>query len=497
MTAAAPVRDDDATALRGRARSIIRGAAGRLFYEDYEGASLATLAAAEPFPSAVELRWRRSLETRVRRLARRGLGLHVLVGPDAHFVYRDELPAGVTLPEQTLAGRFRDRFGDIQGLTFVDPTAALVEARGGIDVYKANDTHWSAYGAFVAYRALMAALPADHGGHIVEAREVRYRFRRSYGDMGALVEPEVIVEVPVPVVEGPSRAAVKLLFDRRGAAREGWGAWECASGRGRALVARDSFATELAPFVNATFARVDWISAQQALPFEVVDAERPDLLVWEVAERRLPFPPRDHLPFGACETHAFDPHSPAGRAGLDAVANRLDGHVGPALAAARQAVALDAGDAVSRFWLAQLLLELGRFGEAEAAVGEALALRDDRAAYWHLRNIALRHLGRRGEALDASRRAVALLPDNGLFVSHLGFNLLAAGRTGEAVETMRECRAVVSDCEELCYWLARALLAAGEREAALAAAVDCFLLQPDQTAVHALLATIRDGRGAL
>lgn len=92
MTIEAPIRDLDALALRGRAKSIIRGRSGRLFYEDYEGASLATLTAAEPFPSALEHRWRRTLETRARRLRNRGLSLYVLFGPDAHFVYPDELP---------------------------------------------------------------------------------------------------------------------------------------------------------------------------------------------------------------------------------------------------------------------------------------------------------------------------------------------------------------------------------------------------------------------
>lgn len=493
MTVEAPTRDADALALRGRAKSIIRGRGGRLFYEDYEGASLATLAAAEPFPSALEHRWRRTLETRARRLGNRGLTLYVLFGPDAHFVYPDELPPGVQLPDHSLAEQFVGRFRDVAGCAFVDPTRNLIEARGGIDVYKANDTHWSAYGAFVAYRALIAALPPERRGQVVDSGEVSYRFRRSFGDMGALVEPEMVIETPVPEISGTGRVAPVLLHDRRGAAREAWVAYRCESGRGRAMIARDSFGTELAPFVNATFATVDWISSGHALPFEAIDACRPDVVIWEVAERRLPFPPRDHQPFGEFETLAFDAGAPVGRTGLAVVALRQDGNRQAALAAARQAVAEAPDEAILHFWLAQTLYEAGLFSEAEQAVGAAIRRNDSRPAFWHLSNVIQRHNGNAAASLAASLRAAAMVPDNALFVSHLGFNLLAAGRPEKAVAEMSRCREIVADSEDLCYWLARALLAVGDREGAMAQAVDCYLLQPDHAAIHALLADIRRG----
>lgn len=277
------------------------------------------------------------------------------------------------------------------------------------------------------------------------------------------------------------------------APREAWVAYRCESGWGRAMIARDSFGTELAPFVNATFATIDWISTGHALPFEAIDACRPDVVIWEVAERRLPFPPRDHQPFGALETLAFDTGDSVGRTGLEIVALRLDGNRQAALAAARQAVAESPDAAILHFWLAQTLYEAGLFGEAEQVVGEAVRRNDRRPAFWHLSNVIQRHNGNAAASLAASRRAAAMAPDNALFVSHLGFNLLAAGRPEEAVAEMSRCRETVSDSEDLCYWLARAWLAIGDREAAMAQAVDCYLLQPDHAAIHALLADIREG----
>lgn len=479
---------DERTALRGRARSILRGPSGRLFYEEYEGASIAALAAREPFPSPLALRWQRTLETRARRLKRRGLVLHILLGPDAHSIYRDQLPAAVNLPPASLSAQFLARFAGMDNVVFVNPEQALIDARGGIDVCKANDTHWSAYGAFLAYRQLMAMLPADPARRALAARDIAFRFRRSFGDMGALVEPELAIEVPVPTIDGRD---IRPAFNHVGAARDSWVRYDCAQGAGRALVPRDSFATELAPFLNATFARVDWISAPQSLPFEVVDQERPDVLVWETAERRLPFPPRDHLPFGAYETYAFDVVSEPGRLALAAQIDRQEGAVVRALENAQQGALADPGNPVHHFWLGQILMEAGRHTEAEAAVQTAIGLRDDRPAYWHLLNIILRHLGRPADSLEAATRAVALFPDNALFVSHLGYNLLAAGQLHRAIDAMRACRDAVSDSEELCHWLARAHLAAGDRAAALAAAADCFLLQPDHPQVHWLLAQIR------
>ncbi|MGE0715336.1 MAG: hypothetical protein AB7P02_07840 [Alphaproteobacteria bacterium] len=477
-----------AAALRGRAASVLRGRTGRLFYEHYEGASLAAIADAAELPHALAFRWRRILQTRARLLRRRGLRQHILLAPDAHCVFRDELPHGVTVASPSPGARFAAIAAGIDGLTVIDPEPSLVAARGGLDVFHANDTHWSGFGARIAYDALMAALPAGLTQGRLSARDVVYRFRRAYGDMGALVEPEMAVEHAVPEV--PGRNPVRA-FRRAAPTRDNWTRVACADGTGRAMVAGDSFLVPLIPFLAASFARTDLLAATARLHPEIVDAEKPDAVVLQMATRRIAYPPDDHRAETAWEIFAQDSDSPAAAATSAAFADRAEGRTEAAIGCLRAAA--HAGDHPAlRFHAAALLQEEGRFAESEPELRAGLAQRDDRPALWHLLNIALRHLGRPREALDASARAVALLPDNGLYASHHGYNLLAAGRAADAVAAMNLCRRDVSDCEALCYWLAQARLRAGDAAGAMGDAVDCLLLAPGHAKVPGLLAAIRD-----
>ena len=88
--------------------------------------------------------------------------------------------------------------GDIPGVTFVYPLLAMRQARGGLDIYKKKDSHWTTYGSYVAYRELMQALQHRVPCHTVPARDVHFTLRRAYGDLGSLTEPEQSEDVARP-----------------------------------------------------------------------------------------------------------------------------------------------------------------------------------------------------------------------------------------------------------------------------------------------------------
>ena len=269
---------------QGSAHVIARGASGRLFYESYAGefTDIATTAKDPLFLLPDIIRWRRLLETRGRLLKLRGLHLYILIAPDAHFIYRDEVPPHIVLPSRSPAQQFTELFSGIDNVTIINPEKALIAARGGIDVYKVNDTHWSAHGAFVAYRCLLDALAPGTPMRPLTAGDVSYRPFRSFGDLGALVDPEVTVDIPVASVrDGNSRSA----YQYAGEGRNAWNRFESSRGRGHAFIPRDSFATELGIFVNETFARVDWVGGTSRLHLEAIDEEKPDVVIWQLAAR--------------------------------------------------------------------------------------------------------------------------------------------------------------------------------------------------------------------
>lgn len=325
-----------ASGLKGSAQVIARSASGRLFYESYasEFTDIANTAKDPLFPLPVAIRWKRLLQTRGRLLKQRDLRLYILIAPDAHFIYRDEVPPHIVLPSRSPARLFADLFSGIDNVTILNPEEALIASRGGIDVYKINDTHWSAHGAFVAYRCLLDVLPPGLPMRPVTAADVAYRPLRSFGDLGALVEPEVTTHIPVAVVRDGNCISA---HECAGEGRNAWKRYESPRGRGHAFIPRDSFATELGIFVNETFARVDWLGGTSRLHLEAIDEEKPDVVIWQIAERRLFHVEHDHHAKTAYEIYAFDRSTPFGKRALDAQSDQMEGKLGKALDHARAA----------------------------------------------------------------------------------------------------------------------------------------------------------------
>lgn len=476
---------------QGSAHVIARGASGRLFYESYanEYADIATTAKDPLFLLPDVIRWKRLLETRSRLLKLRGLRLYILIAPDAHFIYRDEVPPHIVLPPRSPAQQFTELFSGMDNVTIINPEKALIAARGGIDVYKVNDTHWSAHGAFVAYRCLLDALPPGTPMRPLAAGDVSYRPYRSFGDLGALVDPEVTVDIPVASVRDGN---CRFAHDYAGEGRNAWKRFESSRGRGHAFVPRDSFATELGIFVNETFARVDWVGGTSRLHLEAIDEEKPDVVIWQLAERRLFHVEHDHHAKTAYEIYAFDRSTPFGKQALDAYSDQVHGNLAQALAHARAAALHPDAGAPYRYLLAELLDANGLFEEAETVIKQAIALQDNRPAYWHLLSVISRRRGDNAAAIDASQRAVDLFPHNAHFVADHGYNLLTVGRDNDAVDVMQSCRDLVSDAPHLSYWLAQAYARVSDMHKARNEAINAYLLLPQHSEIFQLFWTIEE-----
>ncbi len=476
---------------QGSAHVIARGASGRLFYESYanEFTDIANTAKEPLFLLPDAIRWKKLLETRGRLLKLRGLRLYILIAPDAHFIYRDEVPPHIVLPSRSPAQQFTDLFSGIDNVTIINPEKSLVAARGGIDVYKVNDTHWSAHGAFVAYRCLLDALPPGTPMRPLTAADVSYRPHRSFGDLGALVDPEVTVDIPVASVRGGN---CRSAHEYAGEGRNAWKRFESSRGRGHAFIPRDSFATELGIFANETFARVDWVGGTSRLHLEAIDEEKPDVVIWQLAERRLFHVEHDHHAKTAYEIYAFDRSTPFGKQALDAYSDQVHGNLAKALEHARAAALHPDAGPPYRHLLAELLEANGLFEEAEAVIEQAIALQDNRPAYWHLLSVISRRRGDKAAAVCASQRAVDLFAHNAHFVADHGYNLLALGRNSDAIDVMQSCRNLVSDAPHLSYWLAQAYMRAGDMQNARNEAINAYLLLPQHTEIFQLVWTIED-----
>lgn len=137
----------------------------------------------------------------------------------------------------------------------------------------------------------------------------------------------------------------------------------------------------------------------------------------------------------------------------------------------------------------QLLLQAGRFDQAEAAARKLLRTRPEDARLMMAQATAETRLGRPAVALDTLRRAAAAAPEDARVQSELGGALIGAGALEEAVGVL--CRAVVLGPR---LWLANKLLAEAfnardDGARALRYAEAAARLRPDDAAVQTTLYT--------
>ena len=146
---------------------------------------------------------------------------------------------------------------------------------------------------------------------------------------------------------------------------------------------------------------------------------------------------------------------------------------------------------------AELLVEVGRWGEATDVLARVLASRPGSVRALCLLAYCQAGLGDDAAMLDTAQRAVAAGP-----TSEWAYRLLAAawrrvGDNAQAVAAAREAVRIAPDTWETHVGLAAALLRAGDPPAALAAAQEARRLEPAEAQPHTAYAAAADRLGRL
>ena len=246
--------------------------------------------------------WARLIEARAARAARLGIRSTTLIVPEKLSVY-DNLAGALAYdpgraPTRALARRLA------RNAAYVDLLQPFRAARDGAPLYLRTDTHWSVEGYLLAYRELMRALGA------VPPPEIGARPR---------FEAERLMDLGEKV-PGQPRETVSHLVIQRAAERVHAGALvEAYEAEGRAsalhtgahvvyrnadpgidrrrlVLFGDSYAhftpIMLTGLLAESFAEVHFVWSS-SFDWDYIERVRPDLLVFELAERFLARVPRD------------------------------------------------------------------------------------------------------------------------------------------------------------------------------------------------------------
>jgi hypothetical protein len=250
-----------------------------------------------------ELRtWSHALQRRRDWLAERGTAYAFVVAPNKQSIYPENMPPGIARGKDTMLAQLQQQLRT-QGLNdvLIDPAAALIAQKGGLNLYHPLDTHWNALGAYIGYRAVLDKLSTDSrikGSFPVSVQREDFASATLHtGDLASMMGvPNYPRETLSAAFVGPQLpCGEQIPPPNQASAPRADFATDCAlEGRKiRVLIFRDSMSNALERYFAASFRHVRFVWTQPGFAdFQrYVEAEQPDLVIEERAERFLNNPP--------------------------------------------------------------------------------------------------------------------------------------------------------------------------------------------------------------
>jgi hypothetical protein len=263
------------------------GSDGWLFYtaegalEDFKGE--------RPFREGELVRWQYLLEARRDWLKDRGIPYLLVVAPNKETVYGDHMSRRVPRGASHRLDRWLDFLTSHSDVDILDPRALLSAARPQGDVYRRTDSHWSALGAWLVTEAIARRMAETFPGvRPLQPEDLETSTGPGAGDLAGLLGLNTLL----------SEYVTQLLLARPRAQPSGtttnissWTTVDDAS-LPRGVFFHDSFGEVQRPYLAEHFSRLQCAQIPEMDP-EIVEAEQPQLVVQEMAERFLATTPPD------------------------------------------------------------------------------------------------------------------------------------------------------------------------------------------------------------
>ena len=273
------------------ARKVVVGKNGRLFLDYDTNQIMAQQTGVLRFEPEELDRWRTLLEERTAWLAERGACYLFLVVPDAASVFPADLPDDLrpvaTRPLVQLQEHLRASGSPAELLYPLEQ----LQSDGRHETYPKTETHWTEWGAFLAYRMLVERLLGRVALREVTDRDIVVTERLLPGDLGVQVEPPA--KSLHAYVEMRHPPAARFVSDNRIMNRGRRIEYECeAAPDVCCLVLGDSYANRFAHVLAESFRRLV-IGSTPTVDRDLVEEVRPQVVIQESAERFLIRAPDD------------------------------------------------------------------------------------------------------------------------------------------------------------------------------------------------------------
>ncbi len=271
---------------------IILGRHGFLFYAGDQ--ALDYYRGVRPFTHEDLVYRQRVLEQRRDWLAARGIRLLVVVAPDKETIYPEYMPRQFNrVSKESRLDQLLRHLAANSKVEVLDLRGPLREGRRRRQVYARTDTHWSGYGAFIAYHEIMSRVARWYPqAEPLPLSAFRVARHVAGGDLAVLIGLEGVLQeehtklmprAPRRARKGDANPLIRLPV--------GWKPLPMVEERPgadlpRAVMFRDSFAYSLIPLLSEHFRRITYLS-EFRFDVPAIELEHPDVVILELAERRL------------------------------------------------------------------------------------------------------------------------------------------------------------------------------------------------------------------
>jgi hypothetical protein len=233
-------------------------------------------------------------------LRQRNINLILVIAPNKVTIYPDKLPDGIQkISPQSKLDAFADYLNQNGPPVLIDLRPVFQKARTQQDIYYKTETHWNAYGAFLAYQEIMYQIAKSYPQLVPNSIE----------SFNLTVLPKQIHDLP------PLMGAVNLFEDRffltlkqsdvkRAVYNNDSNAAMTISVSAQKnspvlLMYMDSFGPGLASFLAPHFSKATFMQIDSKYPDELslktVDIIKPNIVIVEIAERTFNIEHLDHF----------------------------------------------------------------------------------------------------------------------------------------------------------------------------------------------------------
>jgi alginate O-acetyltransferase complex protein AlgJ len=243
--------------------------------------------------------WRNILVAKRQWLANRRIAYAFMVAPSKESIYPEFIPDRIVKDDgPVIFDQLNDYLGKNTDFRIIDVRRTLIEGKKKSPVYHMADSHWTELGAYLAYARLIDSLgvPSLHLSPLSLDNFTLAEVKNSGGDLARMtaVAPsaeETILALHARRPRNASQADVGYPVQNMHVT-----AFENKQRPGpRAVMFCDSFGDELKPYLAEHFSRIVYVqgtSLQIAFDVKIIEKERPDIVIDEMAERKfIIFPP--------------------------------------------------------------------------------------------------------------------------------------------------------------------------------------------------------------